>query len=525
MLDCPAMFEEMKRYVGFDAGDEAALRELLPFARPQFNDIAEEFYDRLHGHDEARQVLTGPDQVARLKGTLGEWLELLLAGPWDAAYYDRRARIGHVHVRIGLPQRYMFGAMNLVRRRLAEIAESSFAEAGRRRRVRLALDRILDLELSIMLESYRRAEVDSVRSFERLEKEALEQRAALSEARYRQIVEKAEAIIITTDPDGIINLCNGRGEEITGRRRDSLIGQRFLELCVPPADRVSLAARRDDVLAGRRIPPYEGVIRRSDGAERRVRWHFTSLPGAAGPLLCAIGLDVTDERDLELRTRRAERLASLGTMAAGLAHEIRNPLNAAHLQLTLLQRRLARPSGADIDGAREAAELVAGEMRRLAQLVDEFLQFARPQPLRLAPVDLRATAEEVTKLLRLEAASHGVEMLVAPSGPVTAEADDERIKQVLHNLVRNAIEATGRGGRVELRLALQGREAQLQVCDDGPGLPANAPIFEPFYTTKNQGTGLGLAIVHRIVADHAGRIAVDSRPGRTVFTICLPGVG
>jgi signal transduction histidine kinase len=103
------------------------------------------------------------------------------------------------------------------------------------------------------------------------------------------------------------------------------------------------------------------------------------------------------------------------------------------------------------------------------------------------------------------------------------QLDDERMKQVIHNLMRNAIEAVGRGGHVQVRIRSDGDGARLDVEDDGPGLQdPQAPIFEPFFTTKEQGTGLGLAIVHRIVTDHGGRIDVESAPGRTIFSIVLP---
>jgi signal transduction histidine kinase len=209
-------------------------------------------------------------------------------------------------------------------------------------------------------------------------------------------------------------------------------------------------------------------------------------------------------------------------MAAGLAHEIRNPLNAAHLQLTLLERRLGRASP-DVDKAREAAQLAAGEVRRLGALVGEFLDFAKPQPLRRARADLAQTAEVIASLLTPEAAAAGVDLVLERHGPVLTEFDDEKMKQVVHNLVRNAIEATGEAGTVRIRVAARGGEAVLEVEDDGPGLPSpDAPVFEPFYTTKESGTGLGLAIVHRIVSDHLGTVDVDSRPGRTVFAVTLP---
>lgn len=163
-------------------------------------------------------------------------------------------------------------------------------------------------------------------------------------------------------------------------------------------------------------------------------------------------------------------------------------------------------------------------MKRLAGLVEEFLQFARPQPLRAGRIDLRATAADVVALLEPQAAEIGVELRFEEGPAVHAEADDERIKQVLINLLRNAIEAAGRGGHVRLRVRVGEGGALVEVEDDGPGLPsADAPIFEPFFTTKSQGTGLGLSIVHRIVGDHGGRISVESRPGRTVFSVVLAG--
>jgi signal transduction histidine kinase len=247
------------------------------------------------------------------------------------------------------------------------------------------------------------------------------------------------------------------------------------------------------------------------------------LPGGATPALCAIGIDVTNEYELSVRTRRAERLAALGTMAAGLAHEIRNPLNSANLQLNVARRRLARSKASEGSHAIKAVDLAESEMKRLASLVQDFLQFASPQPLRLAFADLRATAELMLAFLLPEAKAAGVTLQLAPGHPVELELDDEKVKQVLLNLLRNAIEATGRGGHVIVRVSgAAGANALLTIEDDGPGWPADTPIFEPFFTTKDQGTGLGLAIVHRIVMDHGGSVDADSRPGKTTFTIRLP---
>jgi PAS domain S-box-containing protein len=519
------LFEELKRYVQFGPADESALRSFGPHAAPSFPALVDEFYARLSEHEEARKIFSGPGQIERLKGSLRDWLELLLRGPWDEAYYERRARIGRVHVRIELPQKYMFAAMDQIRIALGRIAAVRLkTQHDLRRRVIEALHKILDLELAIMLETYREEHISAVRDLERLEKIDLVRQLAVSEARYDQIVEEAEALITTIDGDGLVLLVNARCEEAIGLPRSKAVGSSWLEMFVQPGDRKHAQDRMEEALEGDTAPPFEGPVPHASGEpSRRIRWHLTTLPGGSGPHLCAIGFDVTEEHDLALRTRRAERLASLGTMAAGLAHEIRNPINAAHLQLNLARRRLTR-AGGDPSVLR-AIELADSEMARLAGLVEDFLQFARPQPLRLATGDLRATAEVTVALVGPEAEAIGVRVHILPGNEVWAEFDDEKMKQVLLNLLRNAIEATAAtaaGGQVTVRVAPRDEAACLEVIDEGRGVPSGAPIFEPFFTTKEQGTGLGLAIVHRIVQDHGGAVEVASNEGETTFSIWIP---
>ena len=151
-----SLFEELKRYVDWSPGDEQALRDLHPHAAPRFTAIAEVFYDRILSHQEARRALGGESRVGQLKTTLAVWLDQLLRGPWDQEYYLSRCRIGRVHVRIELPQHYMLGAMNVVRRELDQVIDQSYRQQpDRLAAARHAVGKILDLDLAVMLDTYR----------------------------------------------------------------------------------------------------------------------------------------------------------------------------------------------------------------------------------------------------------------------------------------------------------------------------------------------------------------------------------
>jgi signal transduction histidine kinase len=173
---------------------------------------------------------------------------------------------------------------------------------------------------------------------------------------------------------------------------------------------------------------------------------------------------------------------------------------------------------------REAADVLRAEIWRLGRLVTDFLEVGRPKPLVRAACDLNGLAESVRSLLAPEADARRIALSVNPFAfPVVAVVDVERTKQVLVNLVRNAVDAVKEGGSVVVGVRRLPDHVEIDVTDDGQGLAdPDAPIFDAFYTTKDRGTGLGLSIVQRIVTDHGGEVSFSSRPGSTVFTVRLP---
>jgi len=223
--------------------------------------------------------------------------------------------------------------------------------------------------------------------------------------------------------------------------------------------------------------------------------------------------------------RRADRLSALGTLAAGIAHEIRNPLVAIQTFFQLAPDRLQ-----DEEFFTSFLSMTANEVKRISDLISELLSFARSPTRTLAPLCVNETAERVVTLLEPEARKHRLRLIrnLSPSVPEVL-ADGDQIKQVLINLILNAIQATQAGGTVAVstRCAYSGdtKSAQLEINDTGTGMAKDQldHIFDPFFTTKDKGTGLGLAIVHQIVREHGGSINVNSSVGQgTTFVITIP---
>ncbi len=319
----------------------------------------------------------------------------------------------------------------------------------------------------------------------------------------RAVREQQELDRLARRPDGVEVLRVVRPLALDGARRGLLL----IELSTEP---VRQAWRRD------------------------LRW--AALLGLSVLLLGGVGMAVifytqsrhlAEVRALEAEVERRERLAALGNLAAVVAHEVRNPLNAVSIGLQRLRQEF-QPADDTAEYAR-LVDLAQGEVRRLDRIVEEFLSLARPLPLAPAPAAPAALIEEVAALVDGEAQGRGVRVLRRLPGDLPPTRliplDRDRMKEVLLNLVRNGLDAMPRGGTLTLGAALVRDELALTVEDTGEGIPADVlpRIFEPWVTTKTKGMGLGLAIARRIVEAHGGRIAAQSRAGEgSRFTITLP---
>jgi PAS domain S-box-containing protein len=341
---------------------------------------------------------------------------------------------------------------------------------------------------------------------------------------FSDALDLAEVAVFGFDATGCLSVVNKSGETLTGYGANELLGtDPFGRLFGAKAD--TIRRRWFSAIEGAPVR-IEAALRTREGVERVVRWRVAAhIPaGTESPALVVIGLDKVRQPDSEpLQPLRNERPATAGVLAAGLAHEIRNPLNGTSLHLSVLERALSRVPNVP-SAAAEAIAVLRAETKRLSALVTDFLDVARPSQLARGTCDLNEIAGEIAAFINTELGPREITIALEPfPQPVVVELDAERIRQALINLARNAVDATSGHGRVTLRVRRTPDRAEIEVEDDGAGIAdPNAPVFDAFYTTKERGTGLGLSIVQRVVSDHGGEVVYTSRPGRTVFTVRLP---
>jgi len=226
-------------------------------------------------------------------------------------------------------------------------------------------------------------------------------------------------------------------------------------------------------------------------------------------------------QEAEAAVRRSDRLAALGQLSAGLAHELRNPLGTIKASSEMLARSLASEN----EVAREVAGFISTEVDRTNALVSRFLEFARPLQLKMVSADLTETLDRAVALVERESLNHVTIYKNYSPDLAPFPFDAELMERVFYNVVLNAAQATPAGGAVTVKTRGFNDTAEITVIDRGPGIDPKIreSIFNPFFTTKPQGVGLGLAIVSKIIDEHGGRMSVESEPGKgSVFRVYLP---
>ncbi len=340
-------------------------------------------------------------------------------------------------------------------------------------------------------------------------------------ARMEGILDSLEDAVIVLNAKREVVFCNQAAEGLLGQSLDSPEGALAGLL---PADHPLGPAVSELFDAGIERRNAAVKVRCPDGQSRELAVSSYRIPDgerAGGGVLALRNLEPV--RAVQSLVTYSQKLAALGRLTSGVAHEVKNPLNAMRIHLELLKARL----GASQPPIRENLDVIAQEIVRLDRVVQGFLKFVRPEEIRLAPVHVDALLSEIARLMVPEAARAGARMTedVVPELPPVA-GDRELLQQALTNLVTNAIQAMPKGGTVTLgaRLGPDG-SVEIRIADEGVGIPAQdlEKIFRLYFTTKSQGSGIGLSMVYRIVQMHDGRIDVESEVDRgTVMILTLP---
>ncbi len=343
-------------------------------------------------------------------------------------------------------------------------------------------------------------------------------RIADLQALNQYVIDSLTSGLATTDDAGVVLTFNPSAERITGRHAASAVGQSVFDVLPISRDIIPRLGSGEPASV-----QTEVFFRHPDGQPLEIEVRLARLVTPSGPTGWIVMFDdVTDARRLEREHRVRQRLAAVGEMAAGIAHEIRNPLASMSGSIQILSHELRLSAD-----QKKLMEIVLKESERLNETVGAFLTYAKPGAFEMRRLDLRSVIHETELLLRYSVEfedRHRLEV-VESSAPVWLLANEGQIRQILWNLATNALRAMPEGGCLSIAAETRDDEVLLRVSDTGVGMATDQldRMFEPFHGSFTRGTGLGLAIVHRIVSDYGGRLQVDSTEGRgTTILVHLP---
>jgi len=338
------------------------------------------------------------------------------------------------------------------------------------------------------------------------------------------VLETAGALVVVLDREGRILRFNRACEVTTGYSSEEVMGRHVWDLFIIPDEVVGVKALFEQLQSGVPRNDYENYWMGKDGVLRRISWSNTVIADSSGKVdyVVSSGIDITDLKSIQEQLRKTERIAELGTLASGMAHEIGTPMNVILGRAEYLLRRTTD------EGMKKGLATIVTQIERITKVMNQLLAFARRKTPDRRAVDLVVIVDDTLEMFQ-ERITHSritVEKAIEADIP-SVQADRDQLIQVLINLVTNSLHAMTEGGRLRLSLHREGSRVCLGVSDTGHGMPEEirSKVFEPFFTTKDfgKGTGLGLTVVKGIIEEHGGTIEVESAVDKgTTFWIRLP---
>jgi PAS domain S-box-containing protein len=499
-------YQELQQYVGWSAEDVRRIQSVAALLQPYLPDLVDDFYAEIERHPDARKVITGgAAQIARLKGTLWKWLHELLSGHYESDYVARRWKVGWRHVEIGLDQVFTNMSLSRLRKGLILALERSWpGDPHELDAIRRSLNTLMDLDLAIIEDAY--------------QAEYLARNQERTEATFRSLVEAAPSMIVILRPDRTLLYFSPFSERLTGYRADEVLGKDYFAVFVSdPTARAECGQYLQTVVAGTPLRGFECPVAGKDGSQRWMVWNAQLIADYEdAPAILAVGQDITTLKQAQEQALQSERLAAIGQMMTGLAHESGNALARSQACLEMLAFEVEdRPKALNLITRIQTAQ------DHLKQLYDEVRNYAAPLKLQVEPWNVAQIWRQAWENLHLQRASKKAVLLEEVGNiDLRCPVDQFRLGQVFRNILENALAACAEPVEIKVicsRTEIAGKPAlRIAVRDNGPGLNAEQRqrIFDPFFTTKTKGTGLGMAIAKRIIEAHGGLIAIGSGTDR-----------
>jgi len=513
-----ARYADLQAYVNWQPCDADRVAQVAKIVDQNMELLIGDFYAEIEKHPDASRVITGGEaQIKRLMSSLQTWLRESLQGRSDVGYVVRRWSIGLRHAEIGLNPAYTAAAMSRLRNGIVKlVCDEAQLPPDELSAVIQSINKMLDLDLAIIQDAYET-------EYLRREKLAEHER---SDLKFRMLVEAAVGLVMIVQEDEAIVYASPHCEPLTGYPADDIRGRSFSSLFVSESVRQEIVAALKTTFDGQPVKAFDGPILHRDGRERWFIWNAQRLDEFEGaPAAIVVGQDITEQREDQRKLLRSERLAGIGQMITGIAHESRNALQRIQSCTEMLELEIE-----DKPEARRLIQRLQEAQDNLLRLFDEVRNYAAPIQLDKAPCRLTAIWHEAWNLL--EKARSGRNAVLLESSPEDVRflpLDHFRMVQVFRNLLENSLAACADPVKIEIecqRVHRQGSQfVQIRIRDNGPGLSPSAKqgVFEPFFTTKTKGTGLGMAIARRIVEAHGGSIVVgNNHDSGAEFIITLP---
>ena len=355
----------------------------------------------------------------------------------------------------------------------------------------------------------------------------------------QQYLNVARVIIVALNEKGEVTLINKRGNEVLGYKEDEIVGKNWFDFCVPAKTRHKVREFFLNLISGefKVAEYYENPILIKSGEERIIAWHNTTLKDKAGQTIGTLssGEDITERKRTEAELIRSEKLASVGQLAAGVAHEVNNPLAGILIYIKLLLKKY-KQNKLQTEDTKKQLEKIGKETERCSRIIKNLLDFSRQTEVTLRAVDINKVIEATFEIIGHQISLDNIktEEKLCPSLPLI-QVDFDQIQQALMNIMLNAAQAMPDGGDLtittsvakDVKIGNSIRDAvRIDISDTGVGIPKENldKLFTPFFTTKEKGkgVGLGLSVVHGIIERHHGKITIESNPvDGTTFSIYL----